>query len=85
MRQLPLSGFPRWLLSIADKRNTKGVSERVRPYTGMVIRYHSGPLRAVAFKRAQERGGRPSVSALLVELAERHRDELTAEAGPFFG
>ena len=42
-------------------------------------------LRAVAFKRAQERGGWPSVSALLVELAERHRDELTAEAGPFLG
>ena len=40
-------------------------------------------LRAVAFKRAQERGGRPSVSALLTQLAEQHRDELTKEAGPF--
>ena len=40
-------------------------------------------LRAVAFKRAQEHGGRPSVSALLTELAEQHRDELTAEAGPY--
>ena len=38
-------------------------------------------LRAVAFKRAQERGGRPSVSALLVELVERQRDEHQV-AGP---
>ena len=29
-------GFPRWLLPIADKRSTKGVSERVRPYTGTI-------------------------------------------------
>ena len=28
-------------------------------------------------------GGRPTVSALLSQLAEQHRDELTAEAGPF--
>jgi hypothetical protein len=40
-------------------------------------------LRAVAFRRAQERGGRPSVSALLVELAEERRKELEKEAGPF--
>ncbi len=40
-------------------------------------------LRAVSFRRAQERGGRPSVSAILMELAERHRDELVEEAGPF--
>ena len=39
-------------------------------------------LRAVAFKRANDAGGRASVSALLVELAERHRDELEKEAGP---
>lgn len=37
-------------------------------------------LRRVAFKRAMEKGGRPSVSALLAELAERHRDELEDEA-----
>ncbi len=40
-------------------------------------------LRAVAFKRALDRGGRSSVSALLVELAERHRNELEKEAGPY--
>ncbi len=42
-------------------------------------------LRAVAFKRAQERGGRPSVSALVLELVERHQKELEKEAGPFLG
>ena len=39
-----------------------------------------GP-RAVAFARAQETGGRPAVSALITELAERHRAELEREAG----
>ena len=40
-------------------------------------------LRAVAYKRATETGGRPSVSGLLLELVERHRDELVDEAGGF--
>jgi hypothetical protein len=40
-------------------------------------------LRAVAFKRAQEQGGRPSVSALVAEIVERHRKELEKEAGAF--
>ncbi len=38
-------------------------------------------LRAVAFARAQETGERPSVSALITELAELHRAELEKEAG----
>ena len=38
-------------------------------------------LRTVAFARAQISGERPSVSALLTELAEQHRDELEKEAG----
>ncbi len=42
-------------------------------------------LRAVAFMRAQEQGGRPSVSALVLELVERHQKELEKEAGPFLG
>ena len=37
-------------------------------------------LRAVAFARAQRTGGRPSVSALLVELVENSRARLEAEA-----
>jgi hypothetical protein len=36
-------------------------------------------LRAVAFHRAQDRGGRASVSKLLTELVERHREELEQE------
>ncbi len=40
-------------------------------------------LRAVAFKRALDRGGRSSVSALLVELTEQRRKELEKEAGPY--
>lgn len=36
-------------------------------------------LNRVAFERAKERGGRPSVSALLVDLVQRHRKELERE------
>lgn len=36
-------------------------------------------LNRVAFRRAQTRGGRPSVSALLVGLVEKHRKELQKE------
>ncbi len=42
-------------------------------------------LRVVAFKRAQEQGDWPSVSALVMELVERHRKELEKEAGPYLG
>ena len=40
-------------------------------------------LKAVAMKRAKERGGRPSVSAILTELVEAQRAELEKEAGPW--
>ncbi len=33
-------------------------------------------LKAVALKRAKEQGGRPSVSAIFVELCRRHQGEL---------
>jgi hypothetical protein len=36
-------------------------------------------LRAVAFRRAQDRGGRVSVSKLVAELVERHRGEFEHE------
>lgn len=36
-------------------------------------------LNRVAFERAKMRGGRASVSALLVEMIERHRKELEKE------
>ena len=38
-------------------------------------------LKAVAMKRAKERGGRPSVSAISTELAEAVRADLEKEAG----
>ena len=36
-------------------------------------------LNRVAFERSKRRGGSPSVSALLVDLVERHRKELEKE------
>lgn len=36
-------------------------------------------LRAVAFRRAQDRGGRASVSKLLTELVEERREQLERE------
>jgi len=36
-------------------------------------------LNRVAFERAKKYGGRPSVSALLVDLVQRHRKELEGE------
>ncbi len=40
-------------------------------------------LKAVALKRAKEQGGRPSVSAIFVELCRRHQGELEKEAGRY--
>ncbi len=40
-------------------------------------------LRAVALKRAKEQGGRPSVSAIFVELCRQHQGELEKEAGRY--
>ena len=42
-----------------------------------------GLLRAVAMRRAKERGGRASVSAIICELVEDRRAELEKEAGPW--
>jgi hypothetical protein len=36
-------------------------------------------LNRVAFSRSLKNGGRPSVSALLVDLVQRHRKELESE------
>ncbi len=40
-------------------------------------------LRAVAFKRAKEHGGRASVSAVLVELVRQNEKQLRREAGRY--
>ncbi len=39
--------------------------------------------RAVAFARAKKRGGRASVSALLLDLVEHHRKELEEESARY--
>ena len=44
-----------------------------------IPRYTWTLLRAVAFRRAQNDGGRASVSKLIAELVERHRKELERE------
>ncbi len=40
-------------------------------------------LRAIAFKRAKEQGGRASVSAVLVELVRQNEKQLRREAGRY--
>lgn len=40
-------------------------------------------LRAVSLKRAKENGGRPSVSAVLVDLVRQKEDDLRREAGKY--
>ena len=40
-------------------------------------------LRAVSLKRAKEKGGRPSVSAVIVELVRARERELRKEAGKY--
>jgi hypothetical protein len=64
---------------------TKGVSAaaaKERPYktTGLHLPEELWVLlNRVAFERARRNGGRASVSALLVEMIERHRKELEKE------
>ena len=38
-------------------------------------------LRMAAIKRAERHGGRPSVSDVIRDVLERHRDEIEREAG----
>jgi hypothetical protein len=45
-----------------------------------IRRDHWDLLRRAAFARAMSQGGRASVSAVLTDLIERHRDELEAQA-----
>jgi hypothetical protein len=57
------------------------ISERAATITTAIhIPKHTwNLLRAVAFRRAQDQGGRTSVSRLVAELVERHRVELERE------
>jgi predicted CopG family antitoxin len=45
-----------------------------------IRREHWELLRRAAFTHAMKHGGRASVSAVLTDLIERHRDELEAQA-----
>jgi hypothetical protein len=66
------------------KRNTPSKaqeqSERTHKTTGINLPVKIWELlNRVAFERAKKYGGRASVSALLVDLVERHRKELEKE------
>jgi len=62
------------------KRPAKPIDERKNRTTGINLPADLWAfLNRVAFERARKYGGRPSVSALLVELVERHRKELEKE------
>lgn len=55
---------------------------RDRPYKTTGVHLPSDPwelLTRVAFERARNRGGRASVSALLVEMIEKNRNALVLE------
>ena len=55
-------------------------SERTHKTTGINLPVEIWELlNRVAFERAKKYGGRASVSALLVDLVERHRKELEKE------
>jgi hypothetical protein len=57
-----------------------GETERTNRTTGINLPADMWEmLNRVAFSRAKKYGGRPSVSALLVQLVERHRRELEKE------
>jgi hypothetical protein len=54
--------------------------ERTHRTTGINLRSDLWELcNRVAFSRAKRHGGRPSVSALLTDLIERHKKELERE------
>ena len=67
------------------KRKTPPKSEHEQPERSHITSGINLPfdvyqlLNRVAFQRALKRGGRPSVSALLVDLVQRHRKELEKE------
>jgi hypothetical protein len=66
------------------KRTSPSEPPQVRPYktTGLHLPADLWELlNRVAFERARTKGGRASVSALLVAMIERHRKELELELG----
>lgn len=62
------------------QKATPQTEERKTRTTGIVLPTELWELlRRVAFERSRRSGGRGSVSALLVEMIERHRKELEKE------
>jgi hypothetical protein len=74
-------------LSVMPKRTTPSKptpeqSERTHVTSGINLPVDVYELlNRVAFSRSLKHGGRPSVSALLVDLVQRHRKELEKELG----
>jgi hypothetical protein len=67
---------------LKNKAHTTGLKpeERTHRTTGINLPTETWELlRRVAFERSRKSGGRGSVSALLVELVERHKRELQKE------
>jgi hypothetical protein len=63
-----------------QRRVKKPLVERTHQTTGINLPIDVWELlNRVAFERAKKYGGRASVSALLVDLVQRHRKELEAE------
>ena len=67
--------------------NTPPATRRTTASAGMAITSIHLPrellkvLRMASINRADQRGGRPSVSDVIRDVLERHRDEIEEEAG----
>ena len=72
---------PNALVAPNDRHAEPGLSNPVQTITTAIHipKTTWSLLRAVAFRRAQNQGGRASVSKLLAELVERHRGEFEHE------
>lgn len=65
-------------------KQTAASSAKERPYKTTGVHLPAdlwALLNRVAFERARTKGGRASVSALLVDMIEKHRKELELELG----
>ena len=64
----------------AKAKSTPQSTQRTHQTTGINLPLELWSLlNRVAFSRALRQGGRPSVSAIMVELIEKHRKELEKE------
>jgi hypothetical protein len=78
-------GFDAVHLAVMPKRTTPPKPQPQKPERSHVTSGINLPveiyqlLNRVAFSRSLKNGGRPSVSALLIDLVQRHRKELEKE------